>query len=176
MGGWIPWQSLNMMALLEDGEKRKERSRLLGTIPWDCILPWPLLCTFFPWLWGNPSFPGSHCYNAHFIMGPETMDWMLWNCEPKHVLPPLNCSHQAVGDSSTEAWEICIFNPKHQAGTTVSPAQQTHEPLIHKRWLCFPSGPHPQESEQLCQGSCWRNRLKCTQDPVHEMWSDRNGQ
>lgn len=71
-----------MMALLGDGEKQKwgleERGRLLGTIPRNCTLPWPLLRTFFFLLLSplpDKEIPPSWALTAmmfHFIMGPET--------------------------------------------------------------------------------------------------------
>lgn len=157
----------------------QERGRLLGTIPWNCTLPWPLLCTFFSAFsltrWGNSAFVGSHCYNVPLHNGPRnrSSDHGVNSLRPWtiHTIPPLKCARQVVSHGSTEARVTHVFTFQASRRDNQLPvaskcpvhkSMQIWEPLIYKRWLCFPSGCHFQESEKLCQSSCWRNCLKCT--------------
>lgn len=162
----------------------EERGRLLGTIPWNCILPWPLLCTSFFFFfffasslipWGNSSFVGSHCYNVPLHNRPRNRasDHGLNSLRPWAIThsSPLKYACQVVSRGSTEAGVTHVFTSKAPgrddqlpvaSNCPVHNSMQIWEPFIYKRWLCFPSGYHFQESEQLCQSSCWRNCLKCT--------------
>lgn len=88
----------------------QDRDRWLGTIPWDRILPWPLLCASFSASslppWGNSSFTGSRCHHVPLHNGPrnrarDPKSWTETHCSFFKLFKPSGSwseQHQRPGD------------------------------------------------------------------------------